>query len=64
MSAITTKFVKDHNFTDAKKVSLEKLNQHALEILNLLTNGDSLADKKKRRQARVRLRKGYKYSKE
>jgi hypothetical protein len=64
MSAITTKFVKDHNLTDASEVSIEELSQHAPEILNLLTSGDPLVDREKRRQARVCLQKGYKYSKE
>jgi hypothetical protein len=64
MSAITTKFVKDHDLADASKVSLEELSQHAPEILRLLTTGDPLVDREKRRQARDRLRKGYKYSKE
>ncbi len=64
MSAITIKFIKDHNFTDTKEVSLEELSQHAPKILNLLTNGDLLADREKRHQARIYLQKGYKYSKE
>jgi hypothetical protein len=49
MSAITTKFVKDHNLTDASEVSIEELSQHAPEILNLLTSGDPLVDREKRR---------------
>ncbi|PKK73421.1 hypothetical protein RhiirC2_709653 [Rhizophagus irregularis] len=64
MSAITTKFVKDHNLTDASEVSIEELSQHALEILNFLTSGDPLVDREKRRQACVHLQKGYKYNKE
>ena len=58
MSAITTKFVKDHNLTDASKVGLKELSQHAPEILRLLTTDDPLVDREKRRQARVRLQKG------
>ncbi|PKK58481.1 hypothetical protein RhiirC2_796228 [Rhizophagus irregularis] len=64
MSAITTKFVKDHNFADASEVSQEELSQYAPEILELLTTGDPSVDREKRRQARIRLQKGYKYSKE
>ncbi|CAG8847538.1 42164_t:CDS:2 [Gigaspora margarita] len=44
MSAITTKFITDHELTN--EMSLEELSQYAPEILELLTD-----DKKKRRQA-------------
>jgi hypothetical protein len=64
MSAITTKFVKDHNLAEASEVILEELSRYASEILELLTTGDPLVDREKRRQARDRLQKGYKYSKE
>ncbi|RIB10078.1 hypothetical protein C2G38_2207098 [Gigaspora rosea] len=57
MSAITTKFVTDHELTN--EMSLEELSQNAPEILELLTD-----DKEKRRQARNRLLNGYKFSKE
>ncbi|PKK58536.1 hypothetical protein RhiirC2_796147 [Rhizophagus irregularis] len=42
MSAITTKFVKDHNLADAIEMSLEELSRYAPEILELLTTGDPL----------------------
>jgi hypothetical protein len=57
MSAITTKFVTDHELTN--EMSLEELSQYAPEILELLP-----ADREKRRQARDRLQKGYNFSKE
>ncbi|RIB26562.1 hypothetical protein C2G38_2163098 [Gigaspora rosea] len=57
MSAITTKFVTDHELTN--EMSLKELSQNAPEILELLTD-----DKEKRRQARNRLLNGYKFSKE
>ncbi|RIA93704.1 hypothetical protein C1645_818994 [Glomus cerebriforme] len=62
MSAITTKFVTDHQLTN--EVSLEELSQYAPEILELLTTGVPKVDKEKRRQARDHLQKGYKFSKE
>ena len=62
MSAITTKFITDHKLTN--EMSLEKLSQYAPEILELLTTGVPKVDKEKRRQARDRLQKGYKFSKE
>ena len=57
MSAITTKFVTDHQLTN--EMSIEDFSQYAPEMRNLL--GD---DREKRRQARNRLQKGYKFSKE
>ncbi|GBC22377.1 uncharacterized protein OCT59_024179 [Rhizophagus irregularis] len=57
MSAITTKFVTDHQLTN--EMSIEELSQYAPEMRDLL--GD---DREKRRQARNRLQKGYKFSKE
>ena len=45
-------------------MSLEELSQYASEILELLTTGVPKVDKEKRRQARDRLQKGYKFSKE
>ncbi|CAG8803612.1 35876_t:CDS:2 [Gigaspora margarita] len=57
MSAITTKFVIDHELTN--EMSLEELSQYAPEILELLTD-----DKEKRHQAHNRLLNGYKFSKE
>ncbi|UZO02207.1 uncharacterized protein OCT59_020698 [Rhizophagus irregularis] len=51
MSAITTKFVTDHQFTN--EMSIEELSQYALEMRDLL--GD---DREKRCQARNRLQKG------
>ena len=57
MSAITTKFVTDHELTN--KMSLEELSRYAPEILKLLP-----ADREKRRQACDRLQKGYNFSKE
>ncbi|PKC53053.1 hypothetical protein RhiirA1_404554 [Rhizophagus irregularis] len=45
-------------------MSLEELSQYAPEILELLTTGVPKVDKEKRRQARDRLQKGYKFSKE
>ena len=57
MSAITTKFVKDHKLTN--EMSLEDLSQYAPEILEILPE-----DREKRRQARDHLQKGYKFSKE
>ncbi|PKB94364.1 hypothetical protein RhiirA5_438968, partial [Rhizophagus irregularis] len=57
MSAITTKFVKDHKLTN--EMSLEDLSQYAPAILEILPE-----DREKRRQARDRLQKGYKFSKE
>src|SRR3989440_9359013 len=62
MSAITTKFVTDHKLTN--EMSLKELSQYASEILELLTTGVPKVDKEKRRQARDRLQKGYKFSKE
>ena len=62
MSVITTKFVTDHKLTN--EMSLEELSQYAPEILELLTTGMPKVDKEKRRQARDRLQKGYKFSKE
>ena len=62
MSAITTKFVIDHKLTN--EIGLEELSQYALEILELLTTGMLKVDKEKRCQARDRLQKGYKFSKE
>ncbi|CAG8843587.1 9959_t:CDS:2, partial [Gigaspora margarita] len=57
MSAITTKFITDHELTN--EMSLEELSQYVPEILELLTD-----DKEKRRQAHNRLLNGYKFSKE
>ena len=57
MSAITTKFVTDHELTN--EMSLEELSWYAPEILDLLRD-----DREKRRQARNRLQKGYNFSKE
>src|SRR5436305_1661699 len=57
MSAITTKFVTDHQLTN--EMSIEELSQYSPEMRNLL--GD---DREKRRQARNRLQKGYQFSKE
>ena len=57
MSAITTKFVTDHELTN--EMSLEELSRYAPEILELLPE-----DREKRRQARDRLQKGYNFSKE
>ena len=57
MSAITTKFVTDHELTN--EMSLEELSRYAPEILELLPG-----DREKKRQARDRLQKGYKFSKE
>jgi len=57
MSAITTKFVTDHQLIN--EMSIEELGQYAPEMRDLL--GD---DREKRRQARNRLQKGYKFSKE
>ncbi|GBC18175.2 hypothetical protein GLOIN_2v1873212 [Rhizophagus irregularis DAOM 181602=DAOM 197198] len=57
MSAITTKFVTDHQLTN--EMSIEELSQYAPEMRDLL--GD---DREKRRQTRNRLQKGYKFSKE
>ena len=62
MSAITTKFVTDHKLTN--EMGLEELSQYVPEILELLTTGVLKVDKEKRRQARDRLQKGYKFSKE
>ena len=62
MSAITTKFVTDHKLTN--EMGLEELSQYAPEILELLTTGVPKVDKEKRCQARDRLQKGYKFSKE
>jgi hypothetical protein len=62
MSAITTKFITDHKLTN--EMSLEELSRYAPEILELLTTGVPKVDKEKRRQARDRLQKGYKFSKE
>ena len=56
MSAITTKFVTDHKLTN--EMSIEELSRYAPEMHDLL--GD---DREKRRQARNRLQKGYKFSK-
>ena len=57
MSAIATKFVTDHQLTN--EMSIEELSQYAPEMRDLL--GD---DREKRHQARNRLQKGYKFSKE
>ncbi|CAG8852764.1 18955_t:CDS:2, partial [Gigaspora margarita] len=57
MSAITTKFVTDHELTN--EMNLEELSQYAPEILELLMD-----DKEKRHQARNHLLNGYKFSKE
>ncbi|PKC01339.1 hypothetical protein RhiirA5_426881 [Rhizophagus irregularis] len=57
MSAITTKFVTDHQLTN--EMSIEELSQYVPEMRDLL--GD---DREKRRQARNHLQKGYKFSKE
>src|SRR5581483_11247904 len=57
MSAISTKFVTDHQLTN--EMSIEKLSQYAPEMHDLL--GDN---REKRRQARNRLQKGYNFSKE
>jgi len=62
MSAITTKFVTDHKLIN--EMSLEELSQYVSEILELLTTGMLKVNKEKRHQARDRLQKGYKYSKE
>ena len=62
MSAITIKFVTDHKLTN--EMSLEELSQYAPKILELLITGVSKVDKEKRRQARDRLQKEYKFSKE
>ncbi|RGB34287.1 hypothetical protein C1646_760697 [Rhizophagus diaphanus] len=62
MSAITTKFITDHKFTN--EMSLEELSQYAPEILELLTTDVPKVDKDKRRQAHDCLQKGYKFSKE
>ncbi|PKK60252.1 hypothetical protein RhiirC2_793595 [Rhizophagus irregularis] len=61
MSAITTKFVTDHKLTN--EMSLEELSQYKPEILELLTTGVPKVDKEKRRQARDRFQKRYKFSK-
>src|SRR6266498_5832458 len=61
MSAISTKFITNHNLT--KEISLEELTRYVPEILELLTTGVSKVDKEKRRQAHDRLQKGYKFSK-
>ncbi|PKK40737.1 hypothetical protein RhiirC2_805391, partial [Rhizophagus irregularis] len=52
MSAITTKFVEEHNLKKVSKVSLEELSRYAPEILEFLTTGVPKVDKEKRRQAR------------
>src|SRR5436190_7649121 len=57
MSAITTKFVTDHQLTN--EMSIEELSQYAPEMHDLLED-----DREKRRQARNRLQKGYQFSKE
>ena len=57
MSAITTKFVTDHELTN--EMSLEELSRYVPEILELLPAG-----REKRRQARDRIQKGYNFSKE
>src|SRR4051812_48789824 len=62
MSAITTKFVTVHKLTN--EMSLEEFSQYAPEILELLTTDVPKVDKEIRRQARDRLQKGYKFSKE
>ena len=51
MSAITTKFVTDHQLTN--EMSIEELSQYAPEMHNLL--GD---DREKRHQAHNRFQKG------
>ncbi|PKY59928.1 hypothetical protein RhiirA4_430758 [Rhizophagus irregularis] len=56
MSAITTKFVTDHQLTN--EMSIEEFSQYAPEMRDLL--GD---DREKRRQTRNCLQKGYKFSK-
>src|SRR5688572_4802870 len=79
MSAITTKFVTDHELTN--EMSLEELSRYAPEILELLPADREKrrqardrhapeilellpADREKRRQARDHLQKGYNFSKE
>ena len=57
MSAITTKFVTDHQLTN--EMSIEELGQYAPEMRDLLED-----DREKRRQARNRLQKGYQFCKE
>ncbi|RGB21650.1 hypothetical protein C1646_748704 [Rhizophagus diaphanus] len=49
---------------DLTYLSLEELSQYAPEILELLTTGVPKVDKEKRHQARDRLQKEYKFSKE
>ena len=56
MSAITTKFITDHQLTN--DMSIEELSQYTPEMRDLL--GDN---REKRRQACNRLQKGYKFSK-
>ena len=62
MSAITIKFVTDYKLTN--EMGLKELSQYASEILKLLTTDVPKVDKEKRCQARDRLQKGYKFSKE
>ena len=57
MSAITTKFVTDHQLTN--EMNIEELSQYVSEMRNLL--GD---DREKRYQAHNHLQKGYQFSKE
>ena len=57
MSAITTKFITDHQLTN--EMSIEELIQYAPEMRNLLED-----DREKRHQACNRLQKGYQFSKE
>ncbi len=56
MSVIVTKYVAEHKLS--KDISNEKLSQHALELLKLLT------DKLKKDKGRQRFQKGYNFSRE
>src|SRR6266542_2702382 len=56
MSAIVTKYVAEHKLS--KDMRNEELSQHALELLELLT------DKPKRDKDRQRFQKGYNFSRE
>ena len=57
MSAITTKFITDHQLTN--EMSIKELSQYAPEMRDLLED-----DREKRRQARDHLQKEYNFSKE
>ena len=57
MSAITTKFVTDHQLTN--EMSIEELGQYVPKLRDLLRD-----DREKRRQAHDHLQKGYNISKE